>query len=234
MKTKLLVAVGVCALLTAKVNATTVNLAFETGTPQTTTALTGFVTTGAMMNGMLVTAYFGAVSETIVWNAYSATVGAVYGTGWSMMETGDTFGGQWFLANERHSNLTRLVIDAGAGNSVFDTRAIGDVEGTTGSARGMDFTVTSVTAVDADEIINVTYHGSVGLGANAPVGDLYRYMDITFSDGLDYGTLLGFNADTDNILFAGDIQAVPEATSTLGSFGVAFLALLGMARRRNR
>lgn len=198
----------------------TLNVSFNNGTIQETTALTGFATNGAMMDGMNVTATFSAGGfQTEAWAATGVASGGVSGTGWSLSESGDTYGGIWSLNAD--SAIDRLFLDAGAGDSVFDTTFGGDF-GTDGSARGWTFQVDNLTG-DWDGNIDVTYIDAVALTGDSPVGDLFRYLDIQFSSGFT-GTL-GFKQDTDNLEFAGDIQPVPEpATMLLLCSGLAGLA----------
>lgn len=229
MKTKLLVA-GLSALLAVGAQAATVNVSYDAGTTNTTTALTGYSTYGDMMVGMVVTAWFGATSETVVWAATGAGAGAAVGTGWSLSESGDTFGSSWFLTNSSGAALTRLLIDAGPGDSVFDTTAVaGD---TAGSASGWSFQLVNISAADANDTINAEYRDAVALGMASPVGDLYRYLDISIRDGLSSGSVMEYVTDTDNLEFAGDLTPVPDTASTLGCLGLGLLAMFGAARRR--
>jgi len=228
---QLLLTAGASLLLTAGSRAVTVNVGFDAGTTNTTTALLGFVTTGAMMDGMVVTAFFSdASSQTLAWADTGATSGGVSGTGWSLSESGDTFGGLWSLSNSRGVNLVRLLIDAGPGGTVFDT-FFGSSTGTPGSGGGMDFAVSSISVADNGDTITATYRDAVALGASLPVGDLYRRLDVDLS--LSNGSTMVFVSDTDNSLIAGDIRSVPEPMSTFAGLAPAFLVMAMLMRRRS-
>jgi hypothetical protein len=212
-----------------------VTVVFDNGTINSTTALTGFSTYGDMMDGMVVTAFFAnSTSETLAWaDTGLGSGGVTSGADWSLSESGDTFNSNWTLANHSSQTMTRLLIDAGPGNSVFDTQAIGDVGGTAGSERGWNFEVTNAYSSD----ITATYRDAVALTGDAPVGDLFRFLDVEFQgNGFVRNSWLTFRADTDNILFAGDINpVVPEPASLaiwslLGGVGIA----VGQWRRRRR
>ncbi|MFV1968338.1 MAG: hypothetical protein ACC628_23175 [Pirellulaceae bacterium] len=189
-----------------------VSVFFDSGTTNTTNALTGFSTTGDLMAGMDVTAFFAdSSSETVTWASLGAPAGKATGTGWFLSELGNTFSADWTLSNSTGQSLTRLLIDAGPGDTVFDTFFGGNF-GTPGSGRGKDFTVTSgLGSLDID----ATYRDEVALTGFSPVGDLYRYLDIEFTSvgAFASGSSLKYITDTDNILFAGDIAPVPEPLS---------------------
>ncbi len=184
-----------------------------------TSALTGFATTGAMMDGMAITANFtGGGSQTLYWADTGAVSGGVTGTNWSLSESGDTFGGSWSLSSS--VGIDSIFIDAGVGNTVFDISWVG--EGTPGSASGWTFQ--TGTAFD----IVATYSGVVSVGANPAVGDLWRYLNIDFTQG--FSGAMTYIADTDNLLYAGDINPVPEPTGLL--LLATGLLGLGFAHRR--
>ena len=221
--------VFLCAMLlillfTVQLHAYSVTVNYDTGTTQVTDALTGYSTTGAMMDGMSVTAFFADGSyETLLWADTGATSGGVSGSDWSLGEVGDTFGGTWTLNAD--VTLAGIYLDAGTGDSVFDISFAGF--GTDGSANGLTFAVQDCDDPDAD--ITATYIDQVALSGSVPVGDLWRYLSIDFTDG--FNGELTFIADTDNLEFAGDINPVPEP-ATLILFGTGLLGLAGLGRKK--
>ena len=93
----------------------------DNANPQNIPGLTGFFTTGAMMDGMSVTAYFDdGSSETESWGTTGLVSGGVNGTGWSLSLTGDSFLSSWSFVNDDAGTLVRLVLDGSSGLTVFD------------------------------------------------------------------------------------------------------------------
>jgi hypothetical protein len=186
-------------------------------TPDDIPGLTGFNTTGAMMSGMTVTAIFQTFVETLNWTATGGDSGGVFGTGWSLEATGDTFNvNAWSFTNSNAGVLTRLILDGRPGFTLFDRT--NPSPGTAGSAQGRDFE----TNLAADASVVATYSRPVGVGGAAPVGDIFHMLDVDFA-GLPAGgvqTDFLFSQDADN---DSRFTQVPEpALMTL--FGLGLLA----------
>lgn len=218
--------------MSATVHADSLVVNTNTGTVNQTTAITSSATDGADMVGMLVTAHFAdSTSASAVWANTGATSGEAAGAGFTfrLSETGDTFGGDWTLTNQSAQAITRVVIDAGLGNSVFDINAT--TTGTLGSAAGLPFTrVSGATGLD----IVATYYDAVALTGFAPAGDLFRFLEVGFSNAGAFaaGRMMVFETDTDNILFAGDITPVAAPLPAAAGAGIVLLGGIGAARRR--
>lgn len=223
---------GLLALLAVLVPAPAwadgVTINFVPGTTYETKALTGHVTHGSDMAGMRVTAYFAdGSSEVVFWAEVGMSGPGAYGTGWSLLEDGDTFSSPWFLSNASGKGLARFVLDGEFGDTVFDVE--NDDFGTDGSYLGRVFTGDP----NLKTPIVVTYRDQIGLTGQPVVGDLYRQMEVVLSDpaGLASGQRLTFWQDTDSSAIEGGITVVgtPAPPGLL-------LALLGavplLARRR--
>jgi len=227
---KMLLSALLSALIAAEAEATVL---YDPGTIHKTTALTGFMTEGDMMDGMSITAFLNSgATETFAWYDIGTKMGGVYGTGWYLRVFGDSYFYDWILLADVLVN--RIIIDAGAGNAVFDTFFNNEV-GTPGSARGTTFAVVSGLSNDN---VTATYRDWVALTGLEPVGDLWKVLDINFHT--PYSGYLRFRGDTDSIAISGDLEpepdpggsSVPEpATFALVGSGLGVLAISRWIRK---
>ncbi len=226
----LLVLLLVASPAAAQIVTVTQNL----GVTQGTTGIATSVTTGATMGGTQVTAFFtNGGSQTVTWVGAGLGMGAATGSGWSLSESGDTDIASWSLINNTGLGISRLLIDGGPGKTVFD-RTFGGTIGTPGSSLGRDFVVTS--GLQAADNILATYQDQVAVIPNAPVGDLFRSLELDFlnTGGFASGRTLGFGADTDTTVdVLTTLPVIPEPSSLL-LFGAAVLGLAGYRRLRHQ
>ncbi len=187
----------------------------------TITALTGFSTTGSDMSGMEVTVNFqNGTSSTAIWSTISSGIGAASTGGWTLSESGNTFGDLWTFSNNTGSTISSLSINAIAGKTVFDIDPrLDDTFSTVGSADGIKFNVNSGVAPTSFEYGNI-----VNLAGKAPVGDLYAELNLFWRSGFASGSSLRFVADTDNATFVVDPTS-PKPVPVPGViFGVVLAA----------
>lgn len=226
------------ALATAPVAAAPTYVFSNTGASDIP-GLTGFSTTGAMMDGMSVTAEFiGGAAETRSWADTGANSGGVTGTGWSLSQAGDTFSSPWNFAFTNPNaalQLQRLILSGNSGLTIFDvdmydlaatcdsyTPAGADSSCSAGSARGLRMTFTDVNLSPT-----VTYSDIVGIGGASPVGDLFHVVTVDFgANGIRSD--FSFLQDTDN---DSRFNQVP-LPGTVALFGLG-LGLMGWMRRRS-
>jgi hypothetical protein len=208
---------GMTTVAQAAVTVTATN-----GTPQTTTALTGFATSGDEMVGMQITGVYGGSAFSATWAANGSGCGIASNAFFSVSQCGDTFSSPWTLSNTGTGLLTSLSFLGVPGRTVFDRT--NPSPGTGGSANGADFALTT-TGPDID----VTYTDILRVPPGAAVGDLYTRVNLLFNGGNGWGGgAFSFIMDADNART--DIVQAPEPGSLL-LMGLG-LAALGAARRR--
>lgn len=198
----------------------------DTSSPDNIPGLTGFQTHGDDMVGMEVTATFGlASSETLSWTDTGTDAGGVFGDGWSLTLSGDSFSSlSWVFSITGDLLLTGLQLNGIPGLTVFDKT--NPSFGTDGSAQGRDF----ATDLTGDGNVVATYSDPVGVGGADPVGDLFHTLTVDFT-GLDAGgTRSGFlmSQDTDN---DSRLTQVP-LPGTLALLALGLLGLGATSRRR--
>ncbi|MFT5488382.1 MAG: hypothetical protein ACI9JL_002520 [Paracoccaceae bacterium] len=183
-----------------------------------------FTTNGADMAGMNVTVNFLGGSETIQWAATGATTGAAIGGGWSISAAGDTFNTNAWAVDFGDLQVTSFVLDGSTGLTLFD-RDFDPLPGTPGSADGRDFVSTLLN----DDDVFATYSEVVGIGAAAPVNDIFHILTVSFAE-VENGTVSGvfdFTQDTDNDI---RIQIPEPAMLPLFGLGLAGIAILSRKR----
>ena len=222
---RLLTAFALTAAVAAPAGAATISY-FEGGVATSIPGLTGFATTGAMMDGMQVTACFTVLGcQTRSWADLAAPdSGGVSGTGWGLSMTGDSFSAPWLFdfASDNLGQLVSLLLDGRAGLTVFD-RTLPN-QGTPGSAQGLDWTTT----LNGGTLIDVTYRDPTNIDGALAVGDLFQQVFVSFGQ-TGPRTDFSFSQDTDN-----DSRAtgkVPEP-STLLLLGIGLLGVAGLRYRR--
>ena len=193
--------------------------------PTSIPGLTGFATTGAMMNGLSVTANFvGGFSQTLLWATTGANSGGVTGTGWGLSLDGDTFSANWnfVFAPGASLQLTSLVLDGTNALTILDTT--NPSPGTQDSASGADFAIVGDATLDA--ATTATYSSVVGVSPNGPVGDLFQVVSVSFGPN-GVRSDFAFRQDTDN-----DARLTVPEPSTLALAGLLLAGMGAVARRR--
>lgn len=160
------------------------------------TTLTGYSTYGSMMSGMKVTASFvDGTSQSLFWSATGSRSGGVFGSSWSLTQSGNTYApdndnteaAAWILTNNG-LGITSLVIDAIPGNTVFDNLYEYDSPlQTPGSERGWPLQIFSGQSPGAFAYsvpIDISY------------GDLFGKLSMYWGAG--FTGVMKFFADTDS------------------------------------
>jgi hypothetical protein len=224
----IVVAAGAVLAAAGFSTADTVNLFFMATNSQNSSGLTGFGTNGALMDNMSLTVTFADLTtNTALWADTGAVSGAAVGAGWSVSESGDTFASNWTFSNTSGKTIKSLVIDAGAGDTLFDT-TFGGAFGSAGSFRGQDFAITSA---NQGFVLDATYSGEIGIGGNAAVGDLFRFLKLEWlNTGNPFvsGKSITYVQDTDNLAFAGELIPLPGGAA----MAMVGMGVIGVRRRR--
>lgn len=226
MLKRLLAALALTAAVAAPTGAATISY-FEGGVATSIPGLTGFATTGAMMDGMEVTACFTVLGcQTRSWADLAApNSGGVSGSGWALSLTGDSFTAQWLFdfTSDNPGQLISLLLDGRSGLTIFDRTEPN--QGTPGSAQGRDWTTT----LNGGTLIDVTYLDPTNLDGALAVGDLFQQVFVDFGQ-TGPRTDFSFQQDTDNDSRFTDGK-VPEP-STLLLLGIGLLGIAGLRYRR--
>jgi hypothetical protein len=200
------------------------------GTAYQAPALTGFATSGDMMDGMFVRVKYadGSVAAD-AWGSTGVGAGAASAAGMFLLsESGDTFGGVWSLTNHYASAITHFSLFGAPGNTVFDRTT--PSFGTDGSFAGMDFVFVGASA---GRSASVEYTDIFNLTGFPAVSDVYVTLNVDISmDSLLTGHTLTFNQDTDNADAArGGISQVPDSGMTSLLIGLGLAGLVALRRR---
>ncbi|MBE3637071.1 VPLPA-CTERM sorting domain-containing protein [Mangrovicoccus algicola] len=200
--------------------------------------IAAYNSSGATLAGATVTATFAdGTSESGTIAAFGRNTGALYGSGFELVQTGTTYSNAFALFNDYTSALVTLSIDLVPASAVFDLD-FGGATGTDGSNLGRTLIQSDSSGSEDGSGLTgdvvATYAGRVSVGSAAAVGDLYTSLVLDLSGTLDGGLASGgewyFIADTDTLKTAGDLAPVPLPAGVL-TLGAA-LAGLGLLRRR--
>jgi hypothetical protein len=232
-------AVAVFAGCSTAASAATISISQNPAWTYTTAGIAPTITNGNNMDGLRVTAIVSnGTSMLTLTQAWADTAdpdsgGVSFVTPeFSLSVTGDTFeANNWLLdlTSATGWRLLSLALDGSTGQTVFD-RAFGGSTGTPNSASGRDFA--GFTTFSGS--IAAFYAGAVGVGGNAPVGDLFASVLLSFGDGsfanaLTAGRQYHFSLDTDNTTSA----LVPEPSSMFLLGGGLLIAAIALRRVRH-
>lgn len=207
--------------------------------------ISSFISTGATIAGMTVTAFFqGGAEETLTWASTGFGSGGATGSLFSIAVDGSVFAGNTFaspfiLTNLSTATLLDLVFDGAPGSTGFDT---GEGGGTPGSENGLVLVdqggIKNGEAVDAyfpgtTEQVFVMYSRLYGLAGQPPEPNYSLFAEMRIETGRGGGIAPGdvwkFLQDTDDLRSAA--IPVPAALPLLGG-GLALLGLMGWRKRR--
>jgi hypothetical protein len=221
---------------------------FVAGSQYTSSGLTGSSTLGSEMTGMQVEWTFATGGGgSAAWGSLGGGFHGVSGANGFSLRVGsddDTFLSSWTLQNSSVARLATLRLRGAAGRTVFDcgwnpsvspnrcnnTGSGGAANpGTIGSADGWSLQTTGGSFAGA---VLGEYANLVSVTPNAPVGDLFEQLTLTFVGSMGAGDSYTFRADSDSSPANQPPPSVvvPEpSTYALLATGLAALAML---RRR--
>jgi hypothetical protein len=186
------------------------------------------VTGGADMVGLTATVtYVGGSTVVYTYAKTGAQSGAATGGNFSLGVTGpDTYFSTtpWTLSNTGSPAIVDVKLDSFAGDTVFDSL---DPDPGTFNSKGTNFAVLSDSGTHA---IVATYSGEVSLAGAAPLGDVYRYLDVNFGTTNPFTGTLSFTQDTDNVPTP-PLTGVPEPAPMM-IMGLGVLMMGGLIARK--
>ena len=164
--------------------------------------------TGSTLAGTTVVATFAdTTTETATWTDLGSGSGSAVGTNWSLAVNGDTLSNNWTLTNSTGQGITKLVINADLGNSVFNTTL--GVGKTPGTGTGLTFKLTGGSFTGS---LVYSYTGVVALPGQNPKGDVYTTLTLDFTIALGNGQTITFLSDTEGCGTGGGFGSVSTAT----------------------